>query len=135
MIRDNLIEDNLATGFWMDISVYDATLVNNVSRRNESFGFFHEISANALFAGNVVVGNADGGIAISNASQVRVINNTLVANCWQSKSEVIRRGKAAAKRARCASRGGRESFSGNPATIRQRVRPKKTPDPYRVCTC
>ena len=79
-LRDNTVEDNLAIGLWMDISVHDATIVGNQAHNNQSYGILYEISSDAIIAGNVVSGNEDGGIGLSNASQVQVFNNTLADN-------------------------------------------------------
>ncbi len=79
-IRGNIFEDNLATGLWLDLSVHDATIVGNTARHNKNFGIFCELSARAILVGNIVLGNQDAGIALSNAAHIQVYNNTLADN-------------------------------------------------------
>ncbi|MBU2676290.1 MAG: right-handed parallel beta-helix repeat-containing protein [Gammaproteobacteria bacterium] len=79
VFRDNLFEKNLATALWLDMSSYNATIVNNRVFNNLSYGIYYEISARAIIAANLVVGNSSG-IRISNASDVKIYNNTLARN-------------------------------------------------------
>ncbi len=79
VVRDNIFEENLATGLWLDVSILDATVVGNVARNNSRSGLFFEISSAAVIASNVCTGNGTG-ILVSNAADVDVYNNTLVGN-------------------------------------------------------
>lgn len=76
--RDNVFADNLANGLWLDVSVTDAVIVNNIARRNQ-IGLFFEVSSRAIIASNLAEDNA-AGIQISNSSKVSVYNNTLIGN-------------------------------------------------------
>ncbi|MCP3952589.1 MAG: right-handed parallel beta-helix repeat-containing protein [Desulfobacterales bacterium] len=80
LIRNNLVKKNLAIGMWFDGSTYDARIVSNVARDNESIGFYYEISTDAVIAGNLAVGNDEAGIELDNATRVKVYNNTLAGN-------------------------------------------------------
>ena len=77
--RNNLVENNFATGMWLDVSSTNATVVNNISRYNEAIGIFYEISHKAIIASNVVYNNGTG-IMLSDVTNVRVYNNTLSMN-------------------------------------------------------
>ena len=79
VIRDNVFENNQATGLWLDISNYNAIIVNNRVVDNLSYGIYYEISGKAIIASNLVVGNRSG-IRVSNSSDVRIYNNTLARN-------------------------------------------------------
>ncbi len=79
VVRDNIFEENLATGLWLDVSILDATVAGNVARNNARIGLFFEISSSAVIASNVCTGNGTG-ILVSNAADVDVYNNTLVGN-------------------------------------------------------
>lgn len=80
VITDNRFENNFATGLWLDINVSDATVTRNIVEGNLRHGIFYEISANAIIASNIVVDNRVSGIALADASGVKVYNNTLVGN-------------------------------------------------------
>lgn len=75
VIRGNTVEDNLAHGVWLDVSVTDATIVHNTVRRNQANGIFFEVSSRAIIASNLVV---DDNIATSNSSHALIYNNTVV---------------------------------------------------------
>lgn len=77
-VRDNAVEDHTAHGLWLDVNMRDAEVVRNRLQRNV-FGIFFEISTDAIIASNVAVRNS-AGIAVSNASWVRIWHNTLVSN-------------------------------------------------------
>ena len=77
--RNNLVENNFATGMWMDISNTNATIVRNVVRNNENMGIFMEISHKAIIAANVVYKNSTG-IMVTGSSSAQVYNNTLSKN-------------------------------------------------------
>jgi parallel beta-helix repeat protein len=78
-VRDNDFEDNLAAGLWLDISISDSQIIGNRVVGNASHGIYYEISANAIIASNLIAHNGTG-IRLSNASSVKVYNNTLVSN-------------------------------------------------------
>lgn len=90
--RDNLVIDlPYSNGIWYDVGNVDGVFINNwVERvgmvdepgRNKwlwpsNSGFFFEISKGALCTGNVFI-NCDQGIRITNASDVKIYQNTLV---------------------------------------------------------
>jgi len=79
IIRDNVFENNLATGLWLDISNYNTTIVSNRVVSNLSYGIYYEISGKAIIGSNLIVENTSG-IRVSNASEVKIYNNTLVGN-------------------------------------------------------
>lgn len=74
--RDNIFEDNYASGLWMDISIYKAKVTRNLVRRNAWMGLWFEISHDAVIAFNTLHDNSVG-LYISESSQAQVWNNTL----------------------------------------------------------
>jgi len=80
LVQDNLFEHNAANGFWCDISCYDNTYVRNTWRENALAGLQYEISAQALVASNLFVGNAIGMWVGNGSEEVRVVNNSFVGN-------------------------------------------------------
>lgn len=78
--RDSVFSGNRGTGLWMDESVYDAKIIGNDLVGNNSHGSSFEISANVVYADNVVAKNAGQGLKINNATNVQVWNNTIVGN-------------------------------------------------------
>lgn len=79
IFRGNIIEDNLATGLWLDLTVTDALVVNNVARRNKSIGLYFEVSSGIIIASNLAEKNG-AGIQINGSSNAHIYNNTLVGN-------------------------------------------------------
>ncbi len=79
-VRDSMFRNNQGTGLWFDISTYDLKIVGNEMRDNARHGAFLEISDVAVFADNIVEGNAGDGLKVNNTSNVRVWNNTFVGN-------------------------------------------------------
>ena len=78
-LRNNIVEHNFGHGIWIDVSATNATIVNNLSRYNESVGIFYEISHNGMIASNVAYKNGVG-IMLSDTTNTRVYNNTLSMN-------------------------------------------------------
>lgn len=79
IFRGNVIEDNLSTGLWLDVSVTDAVMVNNIARRNQAIGLFFEVSSRIIIASNLAEDNG-AGITISGSSKASIYNNTLIGN-------------------------------------------------------
>ncbi len=79
IIRDNLFENNKATGLWLDISNHNTNIVRNRVMNNLSYGIYYEISGSAIIGSNLVVGNTSG-IRVSNSSDVKIYNNTIAGN-------------------------------------------------------
>ena len=79
-IKNNVIEDNYANGFWCDLSCHDLQIVDNLSRRNNQNGIFVEVSGLALVASNVSVQNGLDGVRLSGTTDTRTYNNTLADN-------------------------------------------------------
>lgn len=77
--RNNIVENNLSTGLWLDKAVTNAKVVHNIARNNDVIGIFFEISHKAIIASNVSHNNGIG-IMVSNASNAKVYNNTLANN-------------------------------------------------------
>jgi hypothetical protein len=77
--RSNL-SGNLGPGFWADQSVYDSRLVSNNIDSNYGAGVFLEISAKAVAIDNLVTRNKGNGFKVNNTSDVRLWNNTVLAN-------------------------------------------------------
>ncbi len=74
--RNNIVENNFATGMWIDVSSSNATVINNTVRHNEGIGIHFELSHKATIACNVVDHN-NVGIMISDSSNAQVYNNKL----------------------------------------------------------
>ena len=102
VITDNRFENNLATGLWLDINVSDATVTRNIVEGNLRHCIYYEISANAIIASNIVVDNGVSGIALADASGVKVYNNTLVGNsvAFQRAGRLARQRRQGRDRAR-----------------------------------
>lgn len=79
IVRNNIVENNLSTGLWLDLAVTNAKVVHNIARNNDIIGIFFEISRGAIIASNVSHNNGIG-IMVSNASNAKVYNNTLANN-------------------------------------------------------
>lgn len=79
-VEDSLVAGNQGPGFWFDESTLDATVVRNRAIGNLRSGFQFELSAQALFAGNVSADNGEWGIYLLESSQIDVWNNTLIRN-------------------------------------------------------
>lgn len=79
-IRRSSFDDNYATGLWFDLSDTAATVVTSAARRNAHHGMYYEVSDGGTFASNVAADNVDNGIYLSNASNTRIYNNTMVRN-------------------------------------------------------
>jgi mannuronan 5-epimerase len=81
IVRDNIAEDNLCKGLWADGSVYQATIVGNVCRRNSVDGLMFELSSKSIIASNLFYGNARCGLKMgAGSNHVRVYNNTFARN-------------------------------------------------------
>lgn len=79
IVRNNIIENNLSTGLWLDLAVTNAKVVHNIARHNKVIGIFFEISHKAIIASNLSHDNGIG-IMVSNASGAKVYNNTMAGN-------------------------------------------------------
>lgn len=79
-VRRSVIEDNLGPGVWIDQTSYDSTVVRNVSRGNQRSGFQFELSAKAIYAGNVASDNGEWGIYVLESSDAELWNNVLLRN-------------------------------------------------------
>lgn len=86
VFRNNLVENNFATGVWFDVSCLNNTIINNTVRNNESIGIFYEISHKAFISGNTVSNNG-AGIMLADSSDSQVVNNTLINN--RGKDQVV----------------------------------------------
>lgn len=80
LVRENIFEKNYAGGYWCDISCKNLTFVRNLSRFNEDFGMFYELSSEAVIASNLIHHNATAGIMVNGSNRADIYNNTLVAN-------------------------------------------------------
>ncbi|MBW4438444.1 MAG: right-handed parallel beta-helix repeat-containing protein [Pleurocapsa minor GSE-CHR-MK-17-07R] len=76
--RNNLSENNNATGIWLDVGTNNATVVGNRVFNNAATGIYFEISTGAIIAGNILVNNRDRNIFIASSADARVYNNTAV---------------------------------------------------------
>jgi len=90
----NLLEKNYGSGIWFDHWSYNLDIVGNTIRDNNlnldvppdqfrsdrGFGVILEFTTNVNLAFNVIANNGGAGINISDSSDVRVLNNTLVDN-------------------------------------------------------
>ncbi|WP_340536694.1 right-handed parallel beta-helix repeat-containing protein [Nocardioides sp. GXZ039] len=76
-IRDSVFRSNWGPGFWADESTYDIDLVHNEFSNNQGHGISLELSAKAIVAGNLLLGNRRFGMKINNTSDVQIWNNTI----------------------------------------------------------
>ncbi len=79
VVRNNIVENNFATGIWFDISSLNTRITNNISRNNEGIGIQLELAHKATVAGNVVHNNS-AGIMLADTSGAYVYNNRLINN-------------------------------------------------------
>ena len=79
-IEQSNFRDNLATGLWLDESVYNAALVSNNITGNASHGVSAEISAKVQLVDNIVANNKNFGVKVNNTSGVEIWNNTFSGN-------------------------------------------------------
>ncbi|WP_375477153.1 right-handed parallel beta-helix repeat-containing protein [uncultured Jatrophihabitans sp.] len=75
VLSGNDIEDNDANGIWLDASVRQFTITNNVSRGNHK-GVVAELSANGIIANNILSGR-EIGIWILDTGNVKIFNNSV----------------------------------------------------------
>lgn len=78
-VRTSLFDRNIGNGLWFDVQCSNSFAVGNNIYDNVGSGLDYEISHTAFFGSNVIVGNG-GGIHVSNADGVSIINNTLAEN-------------------------------------------------------
>lgn len=79
-VTDSVFRGNYGPGLWLDESVYDMRITGNEMRDNAKHGASLEISSKAIFANNIVTGNAGFGVKVNNTSDVTIWNNTFVDN-------------------------------------------------------
>lgn len=79
-VTNSAFLNNDGTGLWMDESVYNMTVTNNVISDNRRHGLVVEISDTAVIANNLFRSNAQNGVYIINTGHVAVWNNTLAGN-------------------------------------------------------
>lgn len=79
-VSQSTFRDNLATGLWLDESVFDTTIVGNEITGNTSHGISAEISAKVRMVDNVVADNRSFGVKVNNTSDVEIWNNTFSGN-------------------------------------------------------
>ncbi|MBF4993011.1 right-handed parallel beta-helix repeat-containing protein [Arthrobacter gandavensis] len=79
-VNQSTFRDNLATGLWLDESVYDTTIIGNEITANTSHGISAEISARVRMVDNVVANNRSFGVKVNNTSDVEIWNNTFSGN-------------------------------------------------------
>ncbi|GAA2737155.1 hypothetical protein GCM10009867_23250 [Pedococcus aerophilus] len=79
-VSGTTISANWGHGFWADQSVYDTRLLHNNIESNQGTGVFLEISSLAVVVDNLIGRNTGNGIKVNNTSNVRIWNNTIVAN-------------------------------------------------------
>ena len=79
-ILQSNFRDNMATGLWLDESVYDATLAGNDMVGNASHGVSAEISAKVQLVDNIIANNKNFGLKVNNTSEVNIWNNTFSGN-------------------------------------------------------
>lgn len=77
-LKNNLIEDNLATGIWLDISAVGCEVSNNTVKKNAGFGIFAELNGGPIIVGNLIIDNTNYGIALSDTESAQIWNNTIV---------------------------------------------------------
>ena len=78
LIRDNIVENNYASGIWLDVNPKGNMVVRNQVNFNTN-GIFVEIGTNNAVAFNLLHDNVVGTI-IMDSSNTRVFNNTILLN-------------------------------------------------------
>lgn len=81
VLRNNRVENNYATGIWVDVSCTNPVVVHNQINDNEMMGIWLEISNKAIIGANVICNNPTG-IYLLDSSNSLVFNNTLINNGW-----------------------------------------------------
>ncbi|GLW62064.1 hypothetical protein Arub01_03080 [Actinomadura rubrobrunea] len=71
---------NRGKGVWLDESVYDITLTGYRVARNSDHGVSLELSAKAVVADNVILGNGGDGLRLNDTGDAEIWNNTVVGN-------------------------------------------------------
>ena len=79
-VTDSSFSGNYGPGFWEDESNYDSVLKNSTFSDNTGYGISLEISAKAVVIDNLIARNQAEGLKVNNTSDVRVWNNTFLAN-------------------------------------------------------
>ena len=78
-LRNNLYENNQAAALWLDISCIKTQVIGNTVRHNKGLGIFFELAHDGVAAFNVCEDNGVG-LMLSDASSIRVWNNTFLDN-------------------------------------------------------
>ena len=76
-VTDSAFVNNEGNSLWFDESVYGMTITGNDIIGGTGNGIVVELSATAVIADNVVMGNALDGVLISDSGHVDVWNNTI----------------------------------------------------------
>lgn len=79
-VRDSSVSGNIGHGLWLDESTYNAVIEGNTLSDNLGRGFTAELSALGVVVGNVLTGNGQEGIRITDTSNYQIWNNTLSGN-------------------------------------------------------
>jgi parallel beta-helix repeat protein len=79
-VRNGAFIGNYGQGIWLDESVYNGVIANNVSTTNTGNGIVIEISGKIAIAGNTVLRNGGAGIKIDGISNLDIWNNTVSDN-------------------------------------------------------
>ncbi|HSH59296.1 MAG TPA: right-handed parallel beta-helix repeat-containing protein [Acidimicrobiales bacterium] len=86
-VSDNTVENNVGTGLWCDIGCRSVNIVRNVVRNNSKYGIMYEISDSGIIASNITVNNGSG-IYVSESTNSKVYNNTIISNATTSARSV-----------------------------------------------
>jgi nitrous oxidase accessory protein NosD len=76
-IEQNLADNNVGTGYWVDVSSLGIDIAGNRSVGNERYGYHIEVSADATLVSNYSADN-ERGIQVAESNNVRLYNNLLV---------------------------------------------------------
>lgn len=98
VINSDLV-NNDTTALWFDESVYNITITGNRIQNNGRYGAVIELSARAVVADNLFVGNVKDGLFVTNSFGISIWNNTFVKNArgvWITQDARVASNKAAA---------------------------------------
>lgn len=79
-VSDSVFRNNLGNQLWLDESNYNMTIEGNDILDGTGYGLVLELSATGTVANNLIAGNKEDGILITDTGQIKIWNNTITDN-------------------------------------------------------